>query len=125
MTVFTVTIVQGQYEDRTEEVLIFSSLEKVHEWMESYETPRESCDFNGTEHAIIKEIELDTNELISVSDSFILPVELPEGCPVVEFDAKHAETLHKLVESGLLNYDELDWKTKRDYDSFYPLKSDL
>lgn len=72
MTVFTVTIVQGQYEDRTEVTLIFSSLEKVYEWKDSYKTPAESILQNGREWAQVREIEVDTNELIAVFDSFYL-----------------------------------------------------
>lgn len=86
MKVFTVTIVQGQYEDRTEVTLIFSSLEKVYEWKDSYKTPTESILQNGREWAQIREVEVDTNELIAVFDSFYLDTEgvhthytLPEG----------------------------------------------
>ena len=75
MKVFTVTITQGQYEERTENTLIFSSLEKVQEWKESYKTPAESFYYNGEERAQIKEIEVDTNKLISISDSFCIDVE--------------------------------------------------
>ena len=75
MTVFTVTIVQGSYEDRTEEFLVFSSLEKVYEWKNSYRTPYGSYACNGLERAIIKEVSIDDNELLAISDQFILPVE--------------------------------------------------
>lgn len=82
MTVFTVTIIQGEYEERTEEVLIFSSLDKVWEWKGSYVTSADSFYQNGVEWAVIKEIEVDTNKVISVSDFFYLDVEkdypLPE-----------------------------------------------
>ena len=75
MTVFTVTIVQGQYEERTERTLIFSSLEKVWEWKDSYKTLADSFYQNGREWAQVREIEVDTNEVISISDSFYLDVE--------------------------------------------------
>lgn len=75
MTVFTVTIVQGQYEDRTEVTLIFSSLDKVQEWKDSYRTPAESIYQNGREWAQVREVEVDTNELIGVSDSFYIDAE--------------------------------------------------
>lgn len=75
MTIFTVTITQGQYEERTENTLIFSSLEKVQEWKDSYKTSTESFYYNGEERAQIKEIEVDTNKLISISDSFCIDVE--------------------------------------------------
>lgn len=75
MTVFTVTIVQGQYEERTEITLIFSSLEKVQEWKNSYKTPSDSFYQNGREWARIKEVEVDTNEVINIYDSFYLDVE--------------------------------------------------
>ena len=75
MKVFTVTITQGQYEERTETTLIFSSLEKVQEWKDSYKTSAESFYYNGEERAQIKEIEVDTNKLISISDSFCIDIE--------------------------------------------------
>ena len=75
MKVFTVTITQGQYEERTETTLIFSSLKKVQEWKGSYKTSAESFYYNGEERAQIKEIEVDTNKLISISDSFCIDVE--------------------------------------------------
>ena len=75
MTVFTVTIVQGQYEERTEVTLIFSSLEKVQEWKDSYKTSADSFHQNGREWAQVREVEVDTNELIGISDSFYLDVE--------------------------------------------------
>lgn len=78
MKVFTVTIMQGQYEDRTEEVLIFSSLEKVYEWKDSYRTSYDSWRSNGPEWAIIKEISIDDNELIAISDSFYIQIEDPD-----------------------------------------------
>lgn len=74
MTVFIVTISQGSYEDRTERVLIFSSLDKVWEWKDSYETPYDSFYISGEERAIIEEREVDTNELVAISDSFNIPV---------------------------------------------------
>lgn len=72
MNIFTVTIIQGQYEDRTERVLIFSSLEKALEWKENYKTSNDSFYCNGKEYAIISEIEIDTNKLISISEMFYL-----------------------------------------------------
>ena len=75
MKVFTVTITQGQYEERTETTLIFSSLEKVQEWKDSYKTSAESFYYNGEERAQIKEMEVDTNKLISISDSFCIDIE--------------------------------------------------
>lgn len=75
MTVFTVTLVQGQYEDRRERTLIFSSLERVLEWKDSYKTSYDSFYKNGREWAQIREIEVDTNEVIGVSDSFYIDVE--------------------------------------------------
>ena len=75
MKVFIVTITQGQYEERTERTLIFSSLEKVQEWKDSYKTSADSFYYNGEERAQIKEIEVDTNKLISISDSFCIDVE--------------------------------------------------
>lgn len=75
MTVFTVTIVQGQYEERTEVTLIFSSIEKVQEWKNSYKTSSDSFYQNGREWARIKEVEVDTNEVIGTYDSFYLDVE--------------------------------------------------
>ena len=75
MTVFTVTIVQGQYEERAERTLIFSSLEKVWEWKGSYKTLADSFYQNGREWAQVREVELDTNEVISISNSFYLDVE--------------------------------------------------
>ena len=75
MTVFTVTISQGNYEDRRERTLIFSSLEKVLEWKDSYKTSYDSFYKNGREWAQIREIEVDTNEVIGISDSFYIDVE--------------------------------------------------
>ena len=75
MTIFTVTVTQGQYEERTETTLIFSSLKKVQEWKDSYKTSVDSFYYNGEERAQIKEIEVDTNKLISISDSFCIDVE--------------------------------------------------
>lgn len=74
MTIFIVTISQGSYEDRTERVLIFSSLDKVWEWKDSYETPYDSFYSNGVERAIVEEREVDTNEVVAISDSFNIPV---------------------------------------------------
>lgn len=79
MTVFTVTIVQGrQYEDRTEQVLIFSSLEKVKEWKNSYKTSYDSFCQNGKEYAIIKEVLVDHNEILAISEGFYLPIADPD-----------------------------------------------
>ena len=75
MIVFTVTISQGEYENRAERTLIFSSLEKLQEWKDSYKTSADSFYYNGEERAQIKEIEVDTNKLISISDSFCIDVE--------------------------------------------------
>ena len=75
MAVFTVTISQGNYEDRRERTLIFSSLEKVWEWKNSYKTSYDSFYKNGREWVQIREIEVDTNEVIGVSDSFYIDVE--------------------------------------------------
>lgn len=76
-TIFVVEINQGKYEDRDKRVLIFSSLEKVQEWKESYKTPHEAFSYLGEEWGIIKEISIDDNELLSISDSFEIPVEEP------------------------------------------------
>ena len=87
MTVFTVTIVQGQYEERTEVTLIFSSLEKVQEWKDSYKTSADSFYQNGREWAQVREVEVDTNELIGVLDSFYLDTEYtPIHIPIPEED---------------------------------------
>ena len=59
MTIFTVTVTQGQYVERTETTLIFSSLKKVQEWKDSYKTSVDSFYYNGEERAQIKEIEDD------------------------------------------------------------------
>ena len=75
MTVFTVTISQGEYEERTERTLIFSSIEKVQEWKESYKTSYESFYYNGKEWAHIAEIEVNTNKIISRDSSFYIEVE--------------------------------------------------
>ena len=75
MTVFIVTLVQGQYEDRRERTLIFSSLERILEWKDSYKTSYDSFYKNGREWAQIREIEVDTNEVIGISDSFYIDVE--------------------------------------------------
>lgn len=75
MTVFTVTISQGEYEERTERTLIFSSLEKLQEWRDSYKTSYESFYYNGKEWAHIAEIEVDTNKIISRDSSFYIEVE--------------------------------------------------
>ena len=75
MTGFTVTIVQGKNEERTEVKLIFSSLEKVQEWKNSYKTPSDSFYQNGREWAQVREVEVDTNEVIGISDSFYLNVD--------------------------------------------------
>ena len=75
MTIFTVNITQGQYEERTETTLIFSSLKKVQEWKDSYKTSADSFYYYGEERAQIKEIEIDTNKLISVSDPFCIDIE--------------------------------------------------
>lgn len=75
MKVFTVTIVQGHYDERTEVTLIFSSFEKVQEWLNSYQTPIDSFHQNGREYAYLKEVEVDTNELIKVYDTYCIDVE--------------------------------------------------
>lgn len=77
MTVFTVTLVQGQYEDRRERTLIFSSLEKVLEWKDSYKTSYDSFCQNGKEYAIIKEVWVDYNEILAISEGFYLPIADP------------------------------------------------
>lgn len=89
MTVYTVTIVQGQFEDRFERVLIFSSLEKVYEWEKSYRTPNDSFGLYGEEWAIIREIEIDTNTLIGISESFYIEVgDTPIGDDNIRFPLK-------------------------------------
>lgn len=75
MIVFTITISQGEYEERTERTLIFSSLEKLQEWKESYKTSYESFYHNGREWAHLEEIEVDTNKIISRSRPFSIEVE--------------------------------------------------
>lgn len=75
MKIFTVTIVQGQYDERSEETLIFSSFEKVQEWLNSYQTPIDSFHQNGREYAYVREVEVDTNKLIKVYDTYCLDVE--------------------------------------------------
>lgn len=75
MTVFIVTISQGEYEERIERTLIFSSLEKFQEWKESYKTSYESFYYNGKEYAQLKEIEIDTNKIISRPLPFSIEVE--------------------------------------------------
>ena len=74
MTVFTVTISQGEYEDRTERTLIFSSLEKLQEWKDSYKTSVDSFQQNGVEWAHIVEVEVDTNKVISRVRPFIVDI---------------------------------------------------
>ena len=74
MTVFTVTISQGEYADRTERTLIFSSLEKLQEWKDSYKTSYDSFYQNGREWAHIAEIEVDTNKVISRVRPFIVDI---------------------------------------------------
>ena len=75
MTVFTVTISQGEFEERTERTLIFSSLDKLQEWKESYKTSYESFYQNGREWVYIEEIEVDTNKVISRDRPFCIEVE--------------------------------------------------
>ena len=75
MTVFTVTIVQGHYDERSEETLIFSSFEKVQEWLNSYQTPIDSFHQNGRECAYIREVEVDTNKFIKAYGTHYLDVE--------------------------------------------------
>ena len=75
MIVFTVTISQGEYEERTERTLIFSSLEKLQEWKDSYKTSADSFYHNGREWAHLEEVEVDTNKIISRSHSFNINIE--------------------------------------------------
>lgn len=75
MIVFTITITQGVYEDKTERTLIFSSLEKLQEWKDSYKTSTKSFYYNGREYAQLKEVEVDTNKIISRSHPFIIDLE--------------------------------------------------
>ena len=75
MIVFTVTISQGEYAERTERTLIFSSLEKFQEWKDSYKTPAKSFYYNGKEYAQLKEIEVDTNTIISRSIPFSFDID--------------------------------------------------
>lgn len=75
MIVFTVIISQGEYEDRTEKTLIFSSLEKLQEWKDSYKTSFDSFYQNGREWAHIEEVEVDTNKIISRSHPFSIDIE--------------------------------------------------
>ena len=75
MIVFTITITQGVYEDKTERTLIFSSLEKLQEWKDSYKTSAKSFYYNGREYAQLKEVEVDTNKIISRSHPFIIDLE--------------------------------------------------
>lgn len=75
MIVFIVTISQGEYEERTERTLIFSSIEKVQEWKESYKTSYESFYQNGREWAHLAEVEVDTNKIISRSHPFSIDIE--------------------------------------------------
>lgn len=90
MTVFTITIVQGHYDERSEVTLIFSSFEKVQEWLNSYQTPVDSFHQNGREYAYVREVEVDTNELIKVYDTYCLDVESTPAhysIPVENFEA--------------------------------------
>ena len=75
MTVFTVTISQGEYEERTERTLVFSSLEKLQEWKDSYKTSANSFYQNGREWAHLEEVEVDTNKIISRSHPFSIDIE--------------------------------------------------
>lgn len=101
MTVFTVTIIQGQYEDRTEITLIFSSLDKVWEWKDSYKTPTDSYYCNGVERAIVREVEVDTNEVIAISDSFYLDTEkTPINTPLPEDDLAALKELKAKLEAN-------------------------
>ena len=75
MIVFTVTISQGEYEDKAERTLIFSSLEKLQEWKDSYKTSADSFYHNGREWAHLEEVEVDTNKIISRSHPFSIEVE--------------------------------------------------
>ena len=75
MTVFIVTISQGDFEERTERTLIFSSLEKLQEWKDSYKTSFDSFYQNGREWAHIEEVEVDTNNIISRARPFCIDVE--------------------------------------------------
>ena len=75
MTIFTVTVTQGQYEERTETTLIFSSLKKVQEWKDSYKTSADSFYQSGREWAHLEEVEVDTNKIISRSHPFSIDIE--------------------------------------------------
>lgn len=97
MTVFIVTISQGNYEDKTERVLIFSSLDKVWEWKDSYKTSHDSYSCNGREWAIIEEREIDTNELVAISNSFSIKVEpKPKTIPIPGFTSCAPAALQEL-----------------------------
>lgn len=69
MKVFTVTIVSWHYGEEYEWTLIFSSLEKVNEWKNSYKI--QNPDIDGG-YACVREVEVDTNEIISEVEVFEL-----------------------------------------------------
>ena len=96
MTVFTVTISQGEYEERTERTLIFSSIEKVQEWKESYKTSYDSFYYRGKEWAHIAEIEVDTNKIINRESSFYIEVEKAPIQFLYDLDKDLFDNLDKL-----------------------------
>lgn len=87
MKVFTVTIVTNTCGEAYERTLIFSSLEKVHEWKNSYRTvlipysdfiSGEQYYYHDEEHAFVREVEVDTNEIISEVEDFDIEELFPE-----------------------------------------------
>lgn len=75
MIVFTVTLIQGYGTERT---LIFSSLEKIQEWKNSYKTDYFNYSLNGEELAVVEEIIVDENKVLSTIEEFTPPIEDPD-----------------------------------------------
>jgi hypothetical protein len=121
MNIFIVEITQGRYEEYIiHTTKVFSSKKQLYKWLENYYTEEESVEQMGTEYGIIREVELNTNEVLSISDGFYFPT-----TKNIDYSEERLKLLHREVEAGLLNPRHLDWKTKAAYDLAYPAASDL
>jgi hypothetical protein len=121
MTIFLVEITQGSYEEYIiNTTKVFSSKKQLYKWLWDYYTEEESLKQMGMEHGIIKEVELNTNKVISISDGFYFPTTKD-----VDYSEETLKLIHQHVEGNLINPRHLDWKTKTAYDLMYPEPNDL
>jgi hypothetical protein len=120
MNIFIAEITQGYYEDIFHSTKVFSSKKQCLKWLENYYTKEESVKSFGPEYCQIKEVELNTNKLVEVNKGFYLPT-----TDKTDYSKEDLKIIHQHIESGLINYNALDWRTKAAYDLAYPDVEDL